>query len=266
MASSRLASKVALVTGSTRELGIGWGVARCLAGKGSAIILHGTREANTEAIEKCRSQLSRENDVAVHYVQADLSSTEGAKHLCGEIDRLYPDGIDILVNNAGNQHVALIEDFPLEKWECMMTTMLTTPFMLTKHFVPAMKRKGWGRIVNIASRLGTGAVKHKSAYVSAKHGLVGLTKVVGLETAGTGVTSNAICPGWVGTDIYWMQIDLRMKEKGITKEEAETEVMNNPTKQLVTIEQIGEAVCFLCSPAADNITSATIPMDGGLSA
>ncbi|XP_072047737.1 D-beta-hydroxybutyrate dehydrogenase-like [Amphiura filiformis] len=259
-------SRVALITGSTRERGIGLGVAKCLAKRGTAIVLHGTRDAKTEEVQKHVTELSKQFNVAVHYTQADLSTTDGASSLCQQVDQIYPDGIDILVNNAGNQHISLVEDFPLDKWDTLITTMLTTPFMLTKHFVPAMKKKGWGRIINISSRLGMNAVKFKSAYCSAKHGMLGLTKVVGLETAGTGVTCNAICPGWVATDIYWMQVDKRMKEKGISKEAAEAEIMNNPSKELVTPEQIGETVNFLCSPAADNITSTSIPIDGGLSA
>ncbi|XP_072020784.1 D-beta-hydroxybutyrate dehydrogenase-like isoform X2 [Amphiura filiformis] len=256
----------ALVTGSTRPHGIGFGIARSLAkNSGINIILHGTRNATTEEVEKCRSDLAKEHNISVDYIQADLSSVSDTQKLCHQIDELYPDGIDILVNNAGMTHYTLVDDIPLKVWEDLQTSNLTSPFMLIKHFIPRMKKRGWGRIINISSGLGIRAGKLSSAYCSSKHGLNGLTKAVGLEAADTGVTCNAICPGFVETDMYRNITEGFMKAKEVSKETAEA-TLTNPSKKLVSTEQIGDLVSFLCSPAADSMTTAELCIDGGLSA
>ncbi|XP_072046804.1 D-beta-hydroxybutyrate dehydrogenase-like [Amphiura filiformis] len=255
----------ALVTGSTRCNGIGLGIAKCLAKNHNMnIILHGTRDRATKEVEKCQSDLAKEYNVSVHYIQADLSTSSGAQQLCEQIDGIYPDGIDVLVNNAGDGHQNLVEDVPLQKWESVLTINLTSPFVLIKHFIPAMKKRGWGRIINISSVLGVRAHAKSAVYTSSKHGLNGLTKVVGKEAADTGVTCNAVSPGWVETELYLKTLDKKVKTDGISKEEAKT-ILMNPTKKYVTPEQIGENVSFLCSRAADNTTCAVLNIDGGCS-
>ncbi|XP_072047345.1 D-beta-hydroxybutyrate dehydrogenase-like [Amphiura filiformis] len=229
------------------------------------IILHGTRDGATKEVEKCRSDLATEYNVSVHYIQADLSTSSGAQQLCEQIDGIYPDGIDVLVNNAGGGHHNLVEDVPLQEWESVLTTNLTSPFVLIKHFLTAMKKRGWGRIINISSVLGVRAHAKSAVYCSSKHGLNGLTKAVGKETADTGVTCNAVCPGYVETDMYFKTLEAVVEKDGISKEEAKT-VLMNPTKKHVTPEQIGETVSFLCSRAADNTTAAEFLIDGAISA
>lgn len=174
----------------------------------------------------------------------------------------------ILVNNAGIQHVAPVEDFPAEKWDQIIAINLSSAFHTTRRAVPHMRKGGWGRIINIASVHGLVASAEKSAYVAAKHGIVGLTKVVALENAGTGVTCNAICPGWVRTPLVERQIEARAQQEGISVEEASRSLLGEkqPSMRFTTPEQLGEVALFLCSAAADNITGMSLPVDGGWTA
>ncbi|MFW6415204.1 MAG: 3-hydroxybutyrate dehydrogenase [Thermodesulfobacteriota bacterium] len=255
--------KNALVTGSTS--GIGKGVARALADYGCNIVLNGSRPA--DRAEEIRSELEDSFRVKALYQQADLRNydevvqmVENAAHDLGSID--------ILVNNAGIQHVSPVEEFPLDKWEAIIDLNLKAAFYTIKNIVPVMKKRNWGRIVNIASAHALVASPHKSAYVSAKHGIAGLTKTVALETAENGITCNAICPGYVKTPLVEGQIEDTAKSRGISQDQVVRDVMLHAqqTKQFTTIEDIGEMTVFLCSDAAKNITGSMLPMDGGWTA
>ena len=177
-------------------------------------------------------------------------------------------GVDILVNNAGIQHVAAIEDFPAERWDAIIAINLSSAFHTTRLALPAMRRKNWGRVINIASAHGLVASAQKSAYVAAKHGIVGLTKTIALETATSGITVNAICPGWVLTPLVQKQIDDRAKREGIAVAQASNELLREkqPSLQFTTPEQLGELALFLCSPAADNVRGVAWAVDGGWTA
>ncbi|MGF1629826.1 MAG: 3-hydroxybutyrate dehydrogenase [Kiloniellaceae bacterium] len=255
-----LKGKTALVTGSTS--GIGQGIAEVLAAAGANIVLNGFGEA--AAIEKLRGEIAAQNGVIVGYDAADMSKP-------AEIARMVKDAeaefgaVDILVNNAGIQHVAPIEDFPDERWDAVIAINLSAAFHATKAALPAMRRKGWGRIINIASAHGLSASPHKSAYVAAKHGIVGLTKVTALETGGSGITCNAICPGWVLTPLVKKQIEDRAAASGKSYDEEKLALVSEktPSKDFSTPEQIGGLAAFLCSPAADQITGAPLSIDGG---
>lgn len=258
-----LKGKVAVVTGSTS--GIGLGIAQGLAATGADIALNGFGEA--AAIAALRERLAREHGVRVTYHGADMAKPEEVAaliaHATEELGR-----VDVLVNNAGIQHVAKVQDFPAEKWDAIIAINLSAAFHATKAVLPQMLGRGWGRIVNIASAHGLVASAGKSAYVAAKHGLVGLTKVVALETATTGVTCNAICPGWVLTPLVQKQIDDRAAREGIPVEQARRELLGEkqPSLAFVTPEQIAGLVTFLCSPAADQIRGQALAMDGGWTA
>jgi 3-hydroxybutyrate dehydrogenase len=247
-----LNKKIALITGSTS--GIGLGIARTLQAKGAHIILNGFGER--DEIQKIQDELNAD------YINVDLSNADEAARLVKDAGE-----IDILVNNAGIQHTDLIEDFPREKWDLIIALMLSAPFHLMKAALPAMKERGWGRIINIASVHGLVGSPYKSAYVSAKHGLVGLTKVTALETAESGITCNAICPGWVLTPLVQQQIDKIAADNNISDDEARVRLLSEkePTLDFTTPEDIGEMVAFLCSHAARNITGSAYTMDGAWS-
>ncbi len=248
-----LQGKRALVTGSTS--GIGLAIARALHAEGAEVVLSGFGEASVIA-DLC-SELG-----AVH-VAGDLARREGVEALMAGSG-----AVDILVNNAGMQHVAPVEEFPVEKWDMIIALNLTAAFDTSRLAVPHMKRSGWGRIINIASAHSLTASPFKSAYVSAKHGLAGLTKTLALELATAGVTANCISPGYVWTPLVENQIPDTMKARGMTREEVINDVMlvRQPTKSFVQPEDIGAMAVFLCRDAAANITGTNISMDGGWTA
>jgi 3-hydroxybutyrate dehydrogenase len=254
-----LTGKTALITGSTS--GIGLGIAKTLAAHGANIVLNGFGD-----VDAARREF-RDLKIQIAYHPADMSKPEQiadmvsyAEHTMGRID--------ILVNNAGIQHVANVEDFPIDKWDAIIAINLTSAFHTTRLALPGMKARNWGRILNIASVHGLVASAAKSAYVAAKHGLVGFTKAVALETATTGVTANAICPGWVLTPLVQQQVDARAAKDGVDGEEAKRRLLaeKQPSLQFTTTTQLGELALFLCSAGADNIRGAAFNVDGGWAA
>jgi 3-hydroxybutyrate dehydrogenase len=255
--------KIALVTGSTS--GIGLGIARALAARGCRVMLNGFGDA--PAIERTRAALEAEHGVAVRHDGADLTQPARIASLV-EATVAQLGGLDILVNNAGIQHTAAVEEFPPERWDAILATNLSAAFHATRHALPHMRRGGFGRVVNTASVHGLVASVHKAAYVAAKHGLVGFTKVVALETAGSGITCNAICPGWTRTELVQPQIAARARALGVGVEDAVRDLLaeKQPSRQFVTVDELGALVAFLCSGAAAQITGATIPVDGGWTA
>ncbi|RPH44863.1 MAG: 3-hydroxybutyrate dehydrogenase [Burkholderiales bacterium] len=257
-----LAGKLALVTGSTS--GIGLGIARALAAQGSGIVLNGFGDAGQ--IETLRAGLAKEFGVTVAFEGGDLTKAADIETLMKRCEALG--GIDILVNNAGIQHTSPVVSFPPERWDAVIALNLTAAFHTTRLALPTMTARNWGRIVNIASAHGLVASADKSAYVAAKHGIVGLTKVVALETALTGITCNAICPGWVLTPLVQKQIDARVAERGLTQAAASESLLGEkqPSKAFVTPEQLGALAAFLCSPAAEQVRGAAWTMDGGWTA
>ena len=255
--------KNAMITGSTS--GIGKGVARALAEHGCNIVLNGSRPA--DRAEETRRDMEDSFGVKVFYQQADLRNYGDVEQMIeNTVNQLG--SIDILVNNAGIQHVSPVEDFPLDKWEAIIDLNLKAGFYTIKNTVPVMKKQNWGRIINIASAHALVASPHKSAYVSAKHGLAGLTKTVALETAENGITCNAVCPGYVKTPLVEGQIEDTAKSRGISEDEVVRDVMLHAqqTKQFTSIEDIGKLAVFLCSEAAKNITGSMLPIDGGWTA
>jgi len=259
----KLTGKRALVTGSTS--GIGLGIAEVLASAGCDIALNGFGEL--DAIMALTRQLESQYAVQVRHFRADVSKTEECRTMVARaISELG--GIDILVNNAGIQHIAPVEAFPVYRWDAIISTNLSSAFYLTAALLPEMRDRGWGRIINISSVHGLVGSKFKSAYVAAKHGLLGLTKVVALEAAGSGVTCNAVCPGWVLTPMVEAQIQKLMSEDKLERGEAERKLLNEkqPSGEFATPQQIGALVAFLCSEHAANITGASVPVDGAWSA
>jgi len=258
-----LKGKVAIVTGSTS--GIGLGIAGELARAGADLVLNGF--GNASEIEAVRSGIERDHDVRVVYDGADMSKAEAVRGLIAATVEKFG-RLDILVNNAGIQFTAPVEEFPAAKWDAILSINLSAAFHGIAAAVPQMKKQRWGRIVNIASTHGLVASTHKAAYVAAKHGLVGLTKVVGLETAGSGVTCNAVCPGWVRTPLVEKQIGDIAAQRGISQKQASEELLaeKQPSLQFASPEQLGGTVAFLCSGAADQITGTTISVDGGWTA
>lgn len=255
-----LKGKVAVVTGSTS--GIGLAIARALAGDGADLMLNGFGDA--AAIETLREDLAKEFGVRVSYDGADMSQP-------AEISRLI-DGatrelgrVDVLVNNAGIQHTAPVEEFPVDKWDAIIAINLSATFHGTRAVLPQMRSRNWGRIINIASAHGLVASVQKAAYVAAKHGVVGLTKVVALETATTGITCNAICPGWVLTPLVQKQIDALATRESISVQAAKVKLLSEkmPSGEAVTPEQLGALAVFLCSDAAAQIRGAALNVDGG---
>ncbi|OZI52660.1 3-hydroxybutyrate dehydrogenase [Bordetella genomosp. 4] len=258
-----LKGKVAIVTGSTS--GIGLGIATAFAQQGADIVLNGFGDA--AEIEKLRADLASQFGVNVLYDGADLSKGEAVRQLVANTVQSLG-RIDILVNNAGIQHTALIEDFPVEKWDAILALNLSAVFHGSAAALPHMKKRGWGRIINIASAHGLVGSPNKSAYVAAKHGVVGLTKVTALETAGSGVTANAICPGWVRTPLVEKQITALAEQHHIDQDEAARDLLSEkqPSLQFVTPEQLGGTAVFLASDAAAQITGTTVSVDGGWTA
>lgn len=251
-----LKGKTALVTGSTS--GIGLGVALVLARQGANLVLNGFGD-----FEAARAEVAA-TGVKVGYHGADMSKPEQIAEMIAYANKDFG-GVDILVNNAGIQHVANVEDFPVEKWDAIIAINLSSAFHTTRLAIPGMKARNWGRVLNIASAHGLVASAQKSAYVASKHGIVGFTKAVALETATTGITVNAICPGWVLTPLVQKQIDDRAAREGITVDQAKKDLLGEkqPSLQFVTPEQLGELAAFLCSPAADNIRGVAWNVDGG---
>ena len=258
-----LKGKSALITGSTS--GIGLGIARALASQGANVMLNGFGDSAT--IENIRAEIENKYAVKACYNRADMAvPAEIEAQVDDACNRLG--SVDILVNCAGIQHTAMIEEFPPEKWEAIIAINLSSSFHTIHHAIAGMKGRGWGRIINIASVHGLVGSVNKVAYVAAKHGLVGLTKVVGLESAGTGITCNAICPGWTRTELIEPQIAARSAALGVDIEEGGRSLVaeKQPSKQFVTIEQLGQLAIFLCSDAASQITGTAIPIDGGWTA
>lgn len=258
-----LEAKTAVVTGSTS--GIGLGIAHALAAKGNNIVINSFSDKTED--HGVATAIARRHGVEAIYIKADMSKAEDCRRLITEAASRFGT-VDILVNNAGIQHVANVEDFPIDKWDAIIAINLTSAFHTIAAAVPLMKASGWGRIVNIASAHGLRASPQKSAYVAAKHGVVGLTKTVALELAGKGVTCNAVCPGFVLTPLVETQIEDRAKELGIDREAAIRDVIlaKQPSKEFATVEQIGASVAFLCSNDAAQITGTTLSVDGGWTA
>lgn len=253
----------AIVTGSTS--GIGLGIAHALAAEGYNILLNGF--GDKAEIDRLVAETGKKYGVKVDYSNADLSKPEQTAAMVAQAEKTFG-SVDVLVNNAGVQHTALIPDFPAEKWEFILSLNLSASFYAMKAALPGMQKNKFGRIINIASAHGLVASAQKSAYVAAKHGLVGLTKVAALENAQAGITVNAICPGWVLTPLVQKQIDDNAKKKGISSDEAKEELLEakEPSMQFSTPEQIGGLVVFLCSDAASNMTGTTLSHDGGWTA
>ena len=254
-----LKGKTALVTGSTS--GIGLGVALCLARQGANVILNGFGDAEGPKAEVAAL------GVKAGYHGADMSKPADIEAMMAYAEAEFG-GVDILVNNAGIQHVAPVEDFPVERWDAVIAINLSSTFHTTRLALPSMKAKNWGRIINIASAHGLVASAGKSAYVAAKHGIVGLTKASALELATTGVTVNAICPGWVLTPLVQKQVDARAAKDGVDNDEAVRRLLGEkqPSLQFTTPEQLGELAVFLCSSAASNVRGVAWNVDGGWTA
>ncbi len=260
---SMLKGKTALVTGSTS--GIGLGIAIALARQGANIVLNGFGD-----VEAPRAQVlnaGKSADIQVGYHGADMSKTADIeammKYAAAEFGR-----VDILVNNAGIQHVAKVQDFPVEKWDAILAINLSSAFHTTRLALPAMQQANWGRIINVASVHGLVGSAEKSAYVAAKHGIVGLTKVTALENATTGVTCNAICPGWVLTPLVQKQVDAKAAAQHISNEDATRQLLGEkePSMQFTTPDELGELAVFFCSAAANNVRGVAWNMDGGWAA
>ena len=254
-----LKGKRAIVTGSNS--GIGLGVAEELARAGADVVLNSFTD--NDADHALASDMSARFGVTVRYIRADLSKAEDARALVEQAG-----GCDILVNNAGIQHVAPVEDFPVDQWNRIIAINLSSAFHTSAVALPGMRAKGWGRIINVASAHGLTASPFKSAYVAAKHGVVGLTKTIALETAGQGITCNAICPGYVLTPLVEAQIPDQMKVHNMDRETVIREVLldRQPSKQFATTEQIGGTAVWLSSSYADQVTGTTISVDGGWTA
>jgi 3-hydroxybutyrate dehydrogenase len=255
-----LAGKVALVTGSTS--GIGLGIARALAAQGSALVLNGFGKA--DEIEATTNKLIADYGVRAFHSAADMSKAQSIEEMVATTLSTYG-RLDILVNNAGIQHVAPIQEFPVAKWDAIIAINMSSAFHTTRLALPGMLKNKWGRIINIASAHGLVASPFKAAYVTAKHGIIGLTKTVALETAEQGITCNAICPGYVLTPLVEGQIDGQAKAHGISREQVIRDVLlaQQPNKQFVTVEQLGALAVFLASDAAATITGTALPVDGG---
>ena len=258
-----LAGKNALITGSTS--GIGKAMAEALASAGANVVLNGFGEPGT--IEKQRAALEENYRVQASYQPADMAKPEEIEAMMAAAAKEHG-RIDILINNAGIQHVADIADFPPERWDAIIAINLSSAFHTTRLALPAMRQAGWGRIINVASVHGLVASKHKSAYVAAKHGIIGLTKATALDAAGSRVTCNAICPGWVLTPLVQQQVDALAEQEGLDQESAKSRLVSEkmPSGEFATAEQIAALTLFLCGPNAAQINGASLPIDGGWTA
>jgi 3-hydroxybutyrate dehydrogenase len=258
-----LNGKTALVTGSTS--GIGLGVALGLAREGANVIVNGFGDTETCQREVAAAGVAEKIRTGFH--GADMSKPAEIEAMMTYAEREFG-GVDVLVNNAGIQHVSSVENFPPEKWDAIIAINLSSAFHTTRLAMPGMRRKDWGRVINIASAHGLVASAQKSAYVAAKHGLVGFTKSIALETATTGITVNAICPGWVLTPLVQKQIDDRAAREGITVKKAEVDLLGEkqPSLQFTTPEQLAALTIFLCTPAANNVRGQAWAVDGGWTA
>jgi len=258
-----LKGKTALITGSTS--GIGLACARALAAEGAAIMLNGF--GDLAEIEKIRQEVSETSGAKAGYSNADLTKAEAIEQLLRQTgNELGP--VDILVNNAGIQHVAPIDQFPVDKWDLIIALNLSAAFHAMRLAIPSMKEKGWGRIINTASAHSLVASPNKAPYVAAKHGIAGLTKAVALETAQAGITVNCISPGYVWTQLVENQIPDTMKARNLTREQVMNDVLlaAQPTKKFVTVDQVAALVVFLCREEASAMTGANLSMDGGWTA
>ncbi len=263
MQNRSLSGKTALVTGSTS--GIGLGIAHALAAQGANIVLNGFGDAT--AIDQLQKDIAKQHGVRTIYSGADMSKAAEIEQMMREAAKEMG-GVDILINNAGIQHVANVEDFPVDRWDAVIAINLSSAFHTSRLALPFMKKNNWGRIINIASVHGLVGSAGKSAYVAAKHGIIGLTKVTALENAQTGITCNAICPGWVLTPLVQKQVDARAHDKSLSQDAAKHELLieKQPSAEFVTPEQLGELAVFLCSPAASQVRGAAWNMDGGWAA
>ncbi len=255
--------KTALVTGSTS--GIGLGIAQTLAAQGANVILNGFGEP--AEIERLRADMAERHGVQVRFQGADMGRQDEIETMMGKSLAEFGT-VDLLINNAGIQHVAPVDEFPVDKWYAILAINLSANFHTVRLALPAMKRKGFGRIVSIASAHALVASRYKSAYVTAKHGVAGFTKTVALEVAEAGITVNAVCPGYVLTPLVEQQIPATAKARGITHDEVIRDVLlaAQPTKKFVTVEQVAALTAFLCSDDAASITGAVLPIEGGWTA
>lgn len=256
-------TKTAVITGSTS--GIGLGIAKGLAQSGMNIVMNGIESA--EQVEPMRKELELSNKISAIYSPANMMTPDGARGLIETAEAKFG-RVDVLVNNAGIQFVSPVEDFPDDKWQSIINLNLSAAFYTTKAAIPGMKTRGWGRIINIASAHGLVASPFKSAYVAAKHGVVGFTKTIALEVAEQGITVNAICPGYVWTPLVEKQIPATAKARGLTEEEVKRDVLleAQPTKKFVTVEELAALTQFLCSDGAASMTGTSLPVDGGWTA
>ena len=260
MQATSLKGKTALITGSTS--GIGLGIAKSLAAQGANIVFNGFGDARE--IDALQARTAQERDILTAYHNADMSKPAEIEAMMRFAAEKFG-GVDILVNNAGIQHVANIEDFPVEKWDAIIAINLSSAFHTTRMALPSMKAKNWGRIINLASVHGLVGSAQKSAYVAAKHGIVGFTKVTALETAHSGITCNAICPGWVLTPLVQIQVDARAKQASLSNEDAKKSLLaeKQPSGEFVTPEQLGALAVFFCSEAGSQVRGVAWNVDGG---
>lgn len=258
-----LTGKTAIVTGSTS--GIGLGIAEAFARSGANVVLNGF--GDSMQIEKIRAELAHRTSAKVLYSPADMSKPKAIECMVRQTVDMFG-SVDVMVNNAGIQHVAPIEEFPEEKWDAIMAINLSSAFHATKLVLPGMRQKGWGRVINVASAHALVASPYKAAYVAAKHGMLGLTKVTALETAEDGITCNALCPGYVRTPLVEHQIDDTAKAHNIPRDKVISDVLlkNQPNKRFVEVAELADLALFLCSDNGASLTGAALPVDGGWTA
>lgn len=258
-----LAKKTAVVTGSTS--GIGLACARALAAQGANVVINGL--GDQDAIEATRAAIEKDYDVACVYSAANMLKADQIANMIENAENEFG-SVDILINNAGIQHVAPVDEFPIDKWDAIIAINLSSAFHAMRAALPGMKKRGWGRVINTASAHALVASPYKSAYVAAKHGIAGLTKSAALEVAAQGITVNSICPGYVWTPLVEAQIPDTMKARNLTEEEVKRDVLlkAQPTKEFVTVDQVAALAVYLCSDAASAITGTMLPIDGGWTA
>ena len=257
-----LANKTAVITGSTS--GIGLGCARAFAEKGANVVINGLGDA--DEIEKTRAAIEADFGVRCTYSPANMLKGDEIAGMIADTEKEFG-GVDILVNNAGIQFVSPVDEFPVDKWDAIIAINLTSAFHAIRAALPGMKSRGWGRIINTASAHALVASPYKSAYVAAKHGIIGLTKVTALENATRNITCNAICPGWVRTALVEKQIAALAEKEGLETEEAARQLLaaKEPSLRFTRPEELAEAAAFLCGPGGANMTGASLAMDGGWS-